>query len=280
MLIRISRESDVPIADQLAAELTFSIGSGELKPGDVLPSVRALARRLKIHHNTVSRAYQELVTRRLLVRHAGKRLVVRSPGEVEQPEDAGNLDDLITKTIRRALEHGYTCEEFLRGVEERVLAQPPSHILVTSADSGLRHLFRGELTQELPYPVTACEPGTLRANPDLALGALVVGAPGAIAELAPALPRNMPIIPVTFSPADEQVGKIRTFSKPSTIALVSISEFLILTARGLLAPVLGRQHTMREYLLPAESPGTLAAADLVICDSITCRRVQHRNSTT
>ena len=69
MRIQISRESDVPIADQLAAELIFSIASGELKPGDTLPSVRALARRLKIHHNTVSRAYQELVSVKLASSH-------------------------------------------------------------------------------------------------------------------------------------------------------------------------------------------------------------------
>ena len=50
----------------------------------------------------------------------------------------------------------------------------------------------------------------LCSNPDLAIGALVVGAPGAIANVASALPGTVPTIPVTFSPADEQVGRIRT----------------------------------------------------------------------
>ncbi len=280
MRIQISKESEVPIANQLAAELTFSIASGELKPGDRLPSVRALARRLHIHHNTVSRAYQELVTTRLLVRQPGKRLVVRSPGEVEQPEDAADLDNLITNTIHQARESGYTLQQLRQRVEERLFAQSPDHILATSTDSGLRHLFREELRRELPHPVTPCDPAELCSNPDLAIGALVVGAPGAIANVASALPRSVPTIPVTFSPADEQVGRIRTLSKPSIIAVVSISEYLIRTARGFLAPRLGEQHTMREYFLPAEPPGTLAAADLVICDSITCRRVEHKNSTT
>ncbi len=52
--IRIARESDVTIHDQLVAEITFLIATGEWKPGEALPSVRDLARRLKIHHNTVS----------------------------------------------------------------------------------------------------------------------------------------------------------------------------------------------------------------------------------
>ena len=136
------------------------------------------------------------------------------------------------------------------------------------------------MRRELGFEITACDPGELSANPDLAIGALVVGAPGAIADVAPALPRTLPSIPVTFSPADEQVERIRAFSEPSIVALVSISEYLIQTARALLAPVLGSRHTMREYLLPVERPGSLAAADLVICDSITCRRIEHKNSTT
>jgi hypothetical protein len=34
--------------------VAFLIGTGKLKPGEILPSVRTVARQLKIHHNTVS----------------------------------------------------------------------------------------------------------------------------------------------------------------------------------------------------------------------------------
>ena len=63
MDITVSKESEVPLCEQVSAQVIFLIGTGRLKPGDALPSVRALARRLKIHHNTVSQAYQELVSR-------------------------------------------------------------------------------------------------------------------------------------------------------------------------------------------------------------------------
>ena len=39
------------------------IATRRLKPEEVLPSVRVLARPHKIHHNTVSQAYQDLVDR-------------------------------------------------------------------------------------------------------------------------------------------------------------------------------------------------------------------------
>jgi DNA-binding transcriptional regulator YhcF (GntR family) len=63
MEIRISKESDVPVREQLAEQIVFQIATEKLKPGQMLPSVRELARRLGIHHNTVSHAYQDLVRR-------------------------------------------------------------------------------------------------------------------------------------------------------------------------------------------------------------------------
>ena len=47
-----------------------------LRDGELLPSVRELARRLKVHHNTVSEAYQDLVQRKWLERRRGSRLAL------------------------------------------------------------------------------------------------------------------------------------------------------------------------------------------------------------
>src|SRR5439155_2200930 len=59
MNLQISRESEVPIREQLAEQIVFLIVTEKLKPQEVLPSVRQLARRLKIHHNTVSHVYAD-----------------------------------------------------------------------------------------------------------------------------------------------------------------------------------------------------------------------------
>ena len=66
MPILISKESEVPLRQQLAEQIVFRIATGKLHPGESLPSVRELARRLKIHHNTVSEAYQDLIRRKWL----------------------------------------------------------------------------------------------------------------------------------------------------------------------------------------------------------------------
>jgi len=75
--IRISKDSDVPLHEQVRAQIVLLIGSGKLKPGDVLPSIRELAMRLKIHRNTVVHAYEDLVLKLLVEKKQGSRLVVR-----------------------------------------------------------------------------------------------------------------------------------------------------------------------------------------------------------
>src|SRR5260370_38281676 len=84
MEIQLSRESEVPLRRQLAEQIVFLIGGGKLRAGQRLPSVRELARRLKIHHNTVSEAYQPLVRRTSLLRQRASGLVV-GPGELRRP---------------------------------------------------------------------------------------------------------------------------------------------------------------------------------------------------
>src|SRR5262249_13114447 len=78
MDIRIDKKSDVSVRQQLTEQIIFSIATEKVKPGQALPSVRELARRLKIHHNTVSQAYKDLARRTWVVRRQGSRVVVRS----------------------------------------------------------------------------------------------------------------------------------------------------------------------------------------------------------
>ena len=157
--IRINRASDVTIHEQLTGELTFLIATGQLKPGKVLPSVRDLARRLKIHHNTVSQVYRELEAHNLLLRRRGSPMVVRSPGEVAPPTPVKDLDDLINATVRAAQESGYSLQQLRAKVRERLMAEPPDHLLVISSDRGIRHLLRQELREALPFAVETCSPG-------------------------------------------------------------------------------------------------------------------------
>jgi GntR family transcriptional regulator len=276
MQIHISKDSEVPIRDQLAEELALLIGTGGLKPGEVLPSVRTLARQLKIHYNTVSEAYQDLVDRTLVVRRLGSRMAVRSLEAEASAPRVRDLDDLINAAIKTAQGHGYTLQQLRQRVRERLMAQPPDHILVVEKEAGLRQILRTEIEEGVRVPVASCSPSDFPLNRGLPIGALVVCHAGAQRTFENFVPKDCPILPIWFSAADEHVTLVRQLRQPSLIAVVSVSQQIIQTARGLLAHALEKRHTLQPYLWPNKRASKLRAADIVFCDSIAHHKVKAR----
>ena len=68
----ISNASGKPIYEQIYTQIKNSIISGELSPGDALPSIRALAKDLRISVITTTRAYDELERDGFIDRVPGK----------------------------------------------------------------------------------------------------------------------------------------------------------------------------------------------------------------
>jgi len=275
MDIRIDKKSEVPIRQQLAEHIIFSIATEKLKPGQALPSVRALARRLKIHHNTVSLAYKDLVNRTWLVGRRGSRVMVRPPEMLDVGAKGRDLDDFLNATIRVAREQGYSLQALRERVRTRLLAEPPDHILVVEEEPGLRRLLQEEIRAAVGQPVEGCSTADLRAHPGLAIGALTVAVQHAIGEVDSLVPKSIPAIPLAVGAADEHLEMLRRLEQPSVIAVVSVSATVLQTARGLLAPALGRRHVMSDLIFPLEDPKAMQAADLVFADSVARPRVKH-----
>lgn len=61
----------VPIYRQIIDQIIFGIAAGQLKLGEQLPTVRALAVELKVNLNTVSKAYKELEIKKVLTTQQG-----------------------------------------------------------------------------------------------------------------------------------------------------------------------------------------------------------------
>ena len=91
--IIISNSDARPIYEQITAQIKNLIISGELKPGDALPSMRFLAKELRISVITTKRAYEELERSGLIETVAGKGSFV-----------AGMNADFIREEHRRIAE--------------------------------------------------------------------------------------------------------------------------------------------------------------------------------
>ena len=78
MELIIRNNSGQPIYDQISGQIKAQILSGALSPGDALPSIRGLAKDLKISVITTKRAYDELEAQGLINTVAGKGCLWRS----------------------------------------------------------------------------------------------------------------------------------------------------------------------------------------------------------
>ena len=279
MQIHVSKDSDVPIRQQIVEQIVFQITNEKLKPGQPLSSVRELARRLKIHHNTVSEAYQELVRRRWLVRQGpGSRLLVR-PAEFTDAAHAGDIDDYLNAVIRIGRERGYSLQALRERARSRLLAAPPDHIRVVEDAAGLRQLLGDEISSALGWPVRSCSLGELRSNPSLAIGAMVVAGQYAVSEIDPLLPKDRPATTISFRNFDDGIEEMLSLREPSVIAAVSVSRLCLKIWRALFGSAAGDKHTLIEFHYPLDAANALEGADLVFCDSIALRSVKHPHKT-
>lgn len=86
LTIVLSNTSGVPIYEQIETQIVDAILSGELAEGDPLPSLRVLARNLRVSLITTTRAYAELAAAGYIANVQGKGSYVlpRNPGLVRE----------------------------------------------------------------------------------------------------------------------------------------------------------------------------------------------------
>ena len=152
--IWLSQEKSIPIREQLGAQLLFGILSRRMAPGERLPSVRDLARRLKVHANTVSAAYQDLAERGWVVQKRGSGVFVR---ELEMPEAADGAEGLARAWIEEGLQHGLTLDAIEAAVSKVARTQRGSkgarRFLVVHPDRELARVLAAEVEDAVTCPV-------------------------------------------------------------------------------------------------------------------------------
>ena len=115
MEIIIRNTINQPIYEQISTQLKNQIIAGTLKPGEALPSIRALAKDLKISVITTKRAYEELESEGFLYTVAGKGSFVAEK----------NLDLIREKRLQELEEHLQAAVELAKtcGISERELQE-------------------------------------------------------------------------------------------------------------------------------------------------------------
>jgi GntR family transcriptional regulator len=103
--MRIDPDSHVPIYLQIADGLRAAVAAGIYRPGEVLPSLRAMATEIHVNPNTVQRAYDELDREGLIYSQRGKGLFVAERGAAFAQSAAG---DGVRRALEEAIRAGQT----------------------------------------------------------------------------------------------------------------------------------------------------------------------------
>lgn len=110
--IIISNSSDKPIYEQITVQIKNLIISGDLKPGELLPSMRLLAKELRISVITTKRAYEDLERDGFITTVVGKgSFVAESNIEFIREEQLRIIEDHIQKAVEVAKVNNIKFEE-------------------------------------------------------------------------------------------------------------------------------------------------------------------------
>jgi len=114
MEVLLQLRSKVPIYEQIVAQVKQQILTGALKDGDPIPSMRALAKTLKVSVITVQKAYEELQRKGLIESLAGRGTFIKAPNEKEiQEEYRAAIAELIAKIVVLAKDSGIPIQEIV-----------------------------------------------------------------------------------------------------------------------------------------------------------------------
>mgnify|MGYP003334449701 CR=1 FL=1 len=111
----IDPRSPTPLYEQIAARVRVAVASGDLGAGDALPSVRSLARDLRVNPATVVQAYRDLAADGFVdMRHGQGTFVQEVSAHMRDEERATRAQQLVRKLLEDAARLGIGVEELAR----------------------------------------------------------------------------------------------------------------------------------------------------------------------
>jgi GntR family transcriptional regulator len=114
--LQLDFHSGLPIYTQIVNQIQSQLVNGILKPGDQLPTVRALASELRVNFNTVARAYRILDEARIISTQQGRGTYIT---EIPPPE----VTEKLRKESLSELTQRYISEAYRLGFSEREVSQ-------------------------------------------------------------------------------------------------------------------------------------------------------------
>ena len=259
MKIWITKNSEIPVRTQIVSQVQVAIASGDLRPGDRLPSTRELARRCGIHANTVSAAYRELEISGSVELRKGSGIYIRDKG-------LDRLDTLLERLFREASEAGFSRDAVIERLSFRERNEGTNRFVLFEPNDDLAEIIAYEIYDATGIKTVEWEAGA--PKPGDVLVALFDEAP----KVRDAFGNVDCIILSPNSVANSLSGRTPP-QRDELVAVVSAwDDFLTLARIFLLAAGVEEESIFTCSSREAEWERRLGAAAMIICDSVTAIR--------
>lgn len=124
MFTDIDPRSPTPLYEQIAARVRLAVASGELAAGDSLPSVRALARDLRVNPATVVQAYRDLAADGFVeMRHGQGTFIQEVSPFLREEERMTKAQQMVRRLLQDAARLGVGREELAQAFNAEVGAE-------------------------------------------------------------------------------------------------------------------------------------------------------------
>lgn len=114
MFLQIQPHSDIPIYTQLTQQIIEGIANKDIKPGESLPSVRALAADLGVNMHTVNKSYHELEKKGFITIIPKTGAVVNVAGEIRSvnAEQLIYMEKMLRPVVAEGIVRGLKLSDF------------------------------------------------------------------------------------------------------------------------------------------------------------------------
>lgn len=135
MLLHISQHSAETLQEQIISQLRARILTGELVANQALPSIRALARDLRVSVITVQRAYDQLLNQKLIFARRGKGFFVSALKQTDKSKLAAQrFSDQLQELVESARRDGLTDVEIEKLFTACVASEMPEEAIGATGD--------------------------------------------------------------------------------------------------------------------------------------------------
>lgn len=261
---------EVSLHEQLCTQVTLAIASGELKPGQRLPSTREMARRYDLHANTVSSAYQRLQQEGALERRHGAGVFVRQQTMSENCAGEGirALDRMIAQFLTAARVHGFAREQVVTRVKRWLEVRPPDHFLLVEPEEERQEIVLAELRGAVQLPVRACSFEDCRE----VQGAIAIALPSKAAKARDMLPASVELITLQVTSVPAEMREWLPVPPTALVGLVSRwPEFLQIARTVLVAAGFDADSLVMRVRGEEGWTDGLDVAAAVVCDAATAQ---------